>query len=552
MPKPLLFVCVLLGVFFSLGPTGVAQVPGFDWVTPGQQPATFEAQGQATQAATDAAGNTFVTGSFQGTLTLGATTLTSTGDYDAFVAKLLPDGSYAWAVQAGGRGADFGTGIALDASGNVHVAGRFESYTATFGQQQLQNISYGPSLFLARLSPDGKFQRVLSAGGPDDNYIYPQALALDAAGNAYVTGGLRGYGVAFGLHSVNSWGGYNAFVAKLDAAGVWQWARVVGDYRAYDFGSAISTDAAGNVYVAGTFNGEGPHFDQLALPGSAGTQLFVARLDGQYGRWQWAVRGGAGVSRCQAIAVDATGNCYLTGSISGQQATLGPINLPAANNSTDILVAKLSGQAVWQWARRVSGTGNDNGLALALTDNGNITITGNFASSQLQFGSLPALSSHGKTDLFVAQLDPEGTWRWALGGGGSGEESGWGLTAAPGGDVRLLGSYAGPGYTLGTTELPAGGKYYEYFSSRFFVANIHDFARNSAGTFTLWPNPSQGTVWAAGLPDNAPVQVFDAVGRLVVPNARPVYEATGLRLPALPAGVYFVRCGKETRRLELL
>ncbi|WP_185816906.1 T9SS type A sorting domain-containing protein [Hymenobacter metallilatus] len=540
----------MLVLLLGAGPAVRAQVPTFAWAAPGRQPATFEAQSYGNQAVTDAAGNTFVTGSFRGTLTLGSTTLTA-GDYDAFVAKLLPDGTYAWAVQAGGRGSDFGTAVALDASGRLHVLGQFESYTATFGSLLLQNISNGPSLFVARLSPDGRFERVASAGGATD-YVYPQALAVDAAGNAYVTGGLLGYGVAFGLHSVACWGGYNAFVAKLDAAGEWQWARVVGDNRAYDFGTAVGLDAAGNVYVAGTFNGEGPHFDQIALPGSAGERLFVARLDAQYGRWQWAVRSGAGVSRCQGLAVDAAGSCYLTGSISSQQATLGPLTLPAATNSSDIVVAKLSARAQWQWARRVSGNGADSGLALTLTPNGTLTVAGNFASPQLQFGSLPPVSTQGKTDLFVAQLDTAGTWRWALGGGGAGDESARGLALAPAGDVRLVGSYEGPDFRLGATALPAGGRYYEYFASRLLVASLHDVAQHSAGTFTIWPNPSQGTVWATGLPDAAPVQVFDALGRLVVANARPAYEAQGLQLPTLPAGVYLVRCGAYTRRLQLL
>ncbi|WP_426492366.1 T9SS type A sorting domain-containing protein [Hymenobacter sp. 102] len=551
MRAPLLFACFLLFTP-GLSRTGSAQVPAFSWVASGQQPDTFEAQSQAGQAVTDAAGNTFITGSFRGSLTLGTTTLTAAGDYDVFVAKLLPNGAYAWAVQAGGRGTDTGTGISLDANGRLHVVGRFESYIAAFGTQQVQNISYGPSLFLATLTADGKFGRVKTAGGPDDSYVYPQAVAVDAAGNAYVTGGMRGYGIAFGLHSVSTRGGYNAFVAKLDTAGEWQWARVVDNSRAYDFGNAIATDATGNVYVAGTFTGEGPHFDQLTLPGSNSNQLFVARLDGQYGRWQWAVRGGTGVSNGQGLAVDAAGNCYLTGSISGQQASVGSFNLPGATSGTDVLLAKLSGQGAWQWAKRVGGSGNEYGLSLALTRAGSLTLAGNFASPELQFGTLPILSSRGKTDFFVAELDKTGTWRWAASGGGAGDEYAWSLTATPSGDVQLLGTYQGPSYSLGATELPAGGRYYEYFAARFFLATLHDLTQNSAGTFTIWPNPSQGTVWATGLPANAPVQVFDALGRLVVPNARPAYEATGLRLPTLPAGVYFVRCGKETRRLQLL
>jgi hypothetical protein len=69
--------------------------------------------------------------------------------------------------------------------------------------------------------------------------------------------------------------------------------------------------------------------------------------------------------------------------------------------------------------------------------------------------------------------------------------------------------------------------------------------------FTLWPNPSRGTVWATGLAPDQLVQVYDAVGRLVASNVRGASQASGLALPPLRPGLYFVRAGTQTRRLEL-
>ncbi|MCA8830795.1 T9SS type A sorting domain-containing protein [Hymenobacter pini] len=554
MQKTLRYCGSLLIMLLATSGSLRAQVPGFNWAVTGPQPVTSTDQAQALHAVTDANGNTYVTGSFRGTLTLGPSTLTSvTSSDDIFVAKLAPDGSYAWAVQAGGPGDDVSMAIARDASGRLYITGHTASYTATFGALPYQNSSNGPSLFLARLNADGRFERVSAAGGTASNFVYPRALTVDAAGNAYVTGSMLGSSIAFGYHPLRSFN-YNAFVAKLDAAGEWQWARVVNDQYGYDFGNAVGLDAAGNVYVAGTFNGEAPHFDQIALQGGGSMdRLFVARLDGRYGRWDWAVRSGNGASGCQGLVVNAAGACYLTGSIRGQQASIGPISLPSASTGTDALVGKLSSEGVWQWARRFTGTGTDTGLDLALDSNGGLTVTGSFTSPQLGAGSLPTLRNRGKADVFVAQLDTTGQWRWALNGGGSGDDFPFAVTTAPNGDLRVAGYFQGPELKLGPTVLPGGGVYVrEYYASRLFVANIHDAAQNSAGNFTIWPNPSQGTVWATGLPANAPVQVFDALGRLVVPNARPTYEAAGLQLPILPAGMYFVRCGKETRRLELL
>ena len=81
--------------------------------------------------AVDVNGNSYVTGSFQGSATFGSTTLTSSGGSDIFIAKLDSSGNWLWAKNAGGTGADIGNGIAVDADGNSYVTGYFEG-SSTF------------------------------------------------------------------------------------------------------------------------------------------------------------------------------------------------------------------------------------------------------------------------------------------------------------------------------------------------------------------------------------------------------------------------------------
>ncbi|HIF16144.1 MAG TPA: hypothetical protein EYQ85_02700, partial [Candidatus Poseidoniales archaeon] len=114
--------------------------------------------------AVDSSGNAYVIGLFQGTATFGSTNLTSSsGTRDIFIAKLSSSGSWQWAVKAGGSNDDYGYGIAVDSSGNAYATGHFQG-TATFGNTSLTS-SGGYDIFIAKLSSSGSWQGVAKAGG---------------------------------------------------------------------------------------------------------------------------------------------------------------------------------------------------------------------------------------------------------------------------------------------------------------------------------------------------------------------------------------------------
>ena len=165
----------------------------------------------------DGAGNAYITGGFADSAKFGSKTLTASGPYDLFVAKVSPSGGFLWAARGGGASLDRGFAVAVDASGNAHVAGLM-SGTGKFGSLSVPANSVD-DILVARLSSSGSFNWAKSAGskwgGNDDES--GEAIAVDSAGNIYVVGHFTG-SATFGGTTLTPTGGssnVNAFVWKI-------------------------------------------------------------------------------------------------------------------------------------------------------------------------------------------------------------------------------------------------------------------------------------------------------------------------------------------------
>ena len=124
-----------------------------DWIWANQAGGTNDDTGYS--IAVDANGNSYVTGSFFGSATFGTTTLTSSGYEDIFVAKMDNNGNWLWANKAGGTNWDYGYGIAVDANGNSYVTGYFWG-NATFGTTTLTS-SGQYDIFVAKMDSNGNW-----------------------------------------------------------------------------------------------------------------------------------------------------------------------------------------------------------------------------------------------------------------------------------------------------------------------------------------------------------------------------------------------------------
>lgn len=400
----------------------------------------------------DAEGNLYVTGDFSGTASFGAHSLTSGGLRDIFIAKLDACGNWLWARRAGGPENDAGLGLALDASGNCFVSGYF-SDTANFGSTTLSNASNSSNdIFVAKLDSEGNWLWVKQGGGQNSESAYD--LALDGQGNIYIVGWFY-YTAVFGATSLTSQGGSDICIAKLDPSGAnWLWARRAGGTGDAERGNGIAVDATGNCFVTGYYYGTAG-FGATPLTSSGSSDIVLAKLDSE-GNWLWATSaGGTGLDSGMAIDLDSSGNCVCAGHFSST-AVFGSISL-TSSGSYDMFVAKSDGSGNWLWVQKGGGADSESCYDLAVDDQDNCLVAGSFWTSTT-FGAT-TLTSSGNKDIILAQLDSSGiSWLWAAQAGGTGADEARSVTSTCSGIYNVTGSFYSTA-SFGPHSLASGGSY---------------------------------------------------------------------------------------------
>jgi len=293
------------------------------------------------------------------------------------------------------------------------------------------------------------WQWVEQAGGIGNDY--GRSITIDSSGNSYITGYF--YGTAsFGSTTLTTTGSgaVDIFVAKLDSSGNWLWAKQAGGNN-WDVGFGIATDSSGNSYVTGFF-AESASFGSTTLTSSGGEDIFVAKLDSS-GNWLWAKQaGGTSPDYGWGIAIDSSGNSYVTGYFEGT-ASFGTTNL-TSSGVQDIFIAKLDSSGNWLWVKQAGGNNWDVGFGIATDSSGNSYITGLFAEFA-SFGST-TLTSSGQDDIFVAKLDNNGNWLWVKQAGGISSDEGFAITTDSSENSYVTGYYQGTA-SFGSIELTSSG-----------------------------------------------------------------------------------------------
>ena len=373
----------------------------------------------------DASGNIYITG--YSDVSWGNPIRPFSTIPDAYVAKLDSGGNLMWNTFLGGSGGDIGYGIALDTSGNVYVTG-FSG--ATWGTPIRAYTASIDDAFVAKLNTNGTllWNTFLGGTGIDEG----REITVSGSGNAYVTG-----------RSSSTWGNLviraytadmDAFVANVDTNGNLVWNSFLGG-SAFDEAFGIVIDGSGNTLVTGfsmtTISANGSWGNPVRAY-TAFRDAFVTKLNSG-GNLMWnTFLGGSGEDEGFNIALDGSGNAYVSGSSTSTWEN--PIRGFTAGE--DAFAAKIDTGGGLTWNTFLGGSGSDRATGIDTDGSGNVYVTGYSSST---WGN-PLRPFNVGNDALAAKMDTGGNLVWNTFLGGNGQDYGYGIDVDGSGNVYVTGS----------------------------------------------------------------------------------------------------------------
>lgn len=392
--------------------------------------------------------------------------------------------------------------VASDANGNSFVAGSFEGTVRFDSLTSLTVVrNYGEPLkravFLAKYDSAGKFLWVRKGGGGGGNDAAFD-IATDDYGNAYSTGYFSGTAL-FGSQSLVSAGGTDGYLVKYGPQGNEVWARKISG-AASEIGRSISIDDVGNLYVAGT--GSAVTFDGLAIPAISGR--FVAKIGttipapGIFTISPPAAFSGTKVSiigkgLINTTYIDFNGQFaekYTV--ISSSQidvlvpfgATTGPVSLSTPigsyTDTTDFVVKPNAFDddslppAKWRWAKLVRDQ-LSGGEKTAMDKKGNIVVLGTYSHVvNLLDTVLTATDIQNNSSIYLAKYDAGGHFKWAVTSGGNATVTSIDIATDEVGNIFVSGhiQLGNTVFTIGNETLQQGGMFLAKFNPQGLLSWI--------------------------------------------------------------------------------
>lgn len=452
-------------------------------------------------------GNVYTVGTFTGTIdidpTSGVQNITSSSGQDIFVSRLSSSASFLFGGSlAGGVSNDAAYSIDLDGSNNMYITGRYSGnidLDPTSGSTIVTVAGSGTDAFIIKLSIGGSLlwhAETNSVTNDEGLYIHVDGTNVFVAGKYE---GATDFDPTSGISYLSNIGNYDSFLWKLNTSGVFQFAKNFSG-GGIEAATTITTDASGNIYVAGNFTGV-TDFDpsnsiQFNLTQSTTDALYIVKLDNT-GLFQWVKTiSGSGNNYATHLLTDASSNLYLSGNFmatadfdpssgilnqtaaddrDGFTAKFAPCSVPSTpgvitgntivcnGTSNNYSIASVSGATsyIWTIPNGWTGASASNSIsATAGTYGGNISVNaenscGSSLSSSVSItvnnvpmGLFPidgdATICEGSTEIYsTVQLSTATSYTWTLPVGWSGTSTSDSITiiaGTTGGTISLIGN----------------------------------------------------------------------------------------------------------------
>jgi hypothetical protein len=441
--------------------------------------------------AVDSSGNAYVAGNTDSTsfpTTPGAYQATLGGSVDAFVTKFSADGkSLVYSTYLGGSSLDLSIGMAVDSSGNAYIVGATFStnFPTTAGAFQTAFGGGASDAFVTKLSASGG-SLVYSTYLGGSSFENGRAVAINGAGNAYVTGETASsdFPTTAGAYQTTIGGSSDAYITEFNAAGS---GLIYSTYLGSaddEFGSGIAIDAAGNAYVAGgTFSTNFPTTSGAYRTSFVGTgpDAFVTKLNASGSALVYSTYVGTVDATTVPIAIDGSGNVYLTGQTSATDfpTTPGAFQTTYGGGLDDAFVTKLNAAGSGLvYSTYLGGSGVDDGAGIAVNDAGDAFVIGSTNSTNFPTtpDALQTTYGGGGSDAFLTKLN-------ALGSnllsstyiGGSGPDLGRGVALDGPGNAYATGLTGSTNFpvTPGAYQTTLAGTQ-DAFVAKFLTAATHN------------------------------------------------------------------------------
>lgn len=377
-----------------------------------------------------------------------------TADYRPFLAKRTPSGTVAWAIELPGGGKI--TGVAVDGHGDIFVTGNFIG-TIDFGAGPVLSAGGSYDIFIAKYSAEGAHLWSKTFGSPVVTGFATDTgygIAVDTNDNSVVVTGVYDTSVDFGGGLLNPVGGVNLFLVKFRSDGVHGWSkRVVGANGAVPH--AVAIDKTGNIFLTGEFYSPVNFGNGMVTNyGVSNSDMFVAKYSTNGGNL-WVKHFGRVATQCRghSVAVDVAGDVIIAGVTTDTNSFGGA--LLGGRGMEDIVLAKYSGvDGSHRWSTSFGSLYYDLPFGVAVDSAGRITITG-AVRKPIDFGGgiLPVVSGR---NIFVANFNANGSHRWSK-IYGNGSESGAAVAVTPDGRIFVTGLFSSisdfGGYPAGGADI---------------------------------------------------------------------------------------------------